>query len=271
MKVSVLIAMSLLSMALGASAVEGARCWTGRAVDAGSGEMETVTECRMEGAEATEVFGSVGEVPWRLAPAVGIGADGAECWYWTSVRGADTPVPEPLWPARELAACVGEPAAPSGPSAEEEAYALLSTYTHPVPAPVLDPVAGRGLAGLETFLTVPVPEPWTATLVSPLTGRTISVQTRVVDVVVEWGDGTVESLPVSGDVAEGVHVFEARTCAEPAPRCGLVSPDGYPLAVRFRWEASFDADGAGWSPLSVPDTATTVSYPVAEIIGVLTG
>lgn len=225
----------------------------------------------MEGSGSTEVFGSVGEVPWRLSPAVGTGADGAECWFWTSVRGETAALPDPLWPARELAACVGEPARPVGPSAAEEAYGLLSSYTHPSPVPVLDPLAGRGLAGLETFLTVPVPEPWSATLVSPLTGRTITVQTRVVGVVVEWGDGTSEPLAVSGEVAEGTHVFEAKTCAEPAPRCGLVAADGYPLTVRFRWEAGFDADGAGWAPLTVPDTATTVPYPVVEIIGILTG
>lgn len=263
------VSVILLAITLGGVNEEG-RCWTNRVVHDVTRDVETVTECRMEGSESTVSFGSVREVPWRLAPAAGRAADGSECWFWTSVRGEDLPVPDPLWPARELPACVGEPAGPAGPSALEEAYGLLASYAHPAPGPVVDPIAGRGLAGLDTHVTVPVPAPWSATLVSPLTGRTITVVTRVREVLVEWGDGETSTAVVSGGVAEADHVYEAKTCREAGPRCGLVAPDGYPLSVRFRWEASFDADGAGPSPLSVPDTAAAVPYPVAEIIGVLT-
>lgn len=271
MKRALVFLIPVLIMSVPAVAVESGRCWTSKEYSPVRDWYETVTECRLEGEEGTVSFGSVSEVPWTVAPAVGVGADGTACWYWTAVRGADAAVPDPLWPIRELAACVSEPGEAAVPTAEEEAYGLLASYTHPGPDPVLDPIPGLGLAGLETYLTVPVPAPWTATLTSPISGRVLTVESRVAEVIVDWGDGERATVPVAGSVVSAEHVFEAKTCAEPGPRCGLVDAGGFPLTVSFRWEAQFDADGAGWVGLTVPSTVTVTAYPVAEIIATLTG
>jgi hypothetical protein len=43
----------------------------------------------------------------------------------------------------------------------------------------------------------------------------------------------------------------------------------YPLTVDYIWEVSWRADADPFAPLAIPNTSTSIAYPVREIISVL--
>jgi hypothetical protein len=94
---------------------------------------------------------------------------------------------------------------------------------------------------------------------------------------VDWGDGNIltispDSFPLLTGYPDGAarHIYEVKTCDPPgsSPRCHP-SLSSYALSVRFQWSAEWRVGGGGWSQLAVPDTQTTIRYPVQEVISVL--
>ena len=274
-----------------ASAAEVSACWVEERIDPVDGRPTPVTVCRV-GGERVE-FGFGGGVPWVLVPDVGV-VGGVQCWFWTGrdtqwvIVGIDSGGRATLgWdpdgiPGGAVAiditldVCGGEPSPSVPPSVE--VWEAIEGYVHMVPDPAFDPPPPRGLAGLETYAAVGVPDPFSAGLVSAGTGALLEVEGWVSEVTVEWGDGSVDRFPpvlfpLLDGTAEGVatHVFEVKTCDPPGGRRCHPSLSAYPLEVSFSWFVRWRMDGGPWLTLVVPDTSTVVSYPVSEVIGVVTG
>ncbi len=285
-----IVLFSLPGMAGGAEE-EVSACWVEYRSDPVTGTPRPVTVCRVAG-ELVE-YGSGGSPPSDLDPDVGT-AGGVQCWFWT---GRDTqwvfvalnpdntatlgwdPDGVPGGPVAvdiTLEVCRSEPVPAAPPSVE--VWEAVREYVHAVPVPVLDPPPPRGLAGLETYAGVEVPDPLAVSLVSAGSGAVLEVEAWVDEVTVDWGDGTVDSFPpvlfpfLDGS-AEGaaVHVFEVKTCDPPGgPRCHP-SLSAYPLSVSFSWFVRWRVGGGPWLTLPVPDTVTVVDYPVSEVVGLVTG
>ncbi len=233
-----------------------------------------------------------GRVPGWLYPAVGSATNGT-CWYWRSVptgweflgRQADgsatfafDPDDDPGGP---LIVDVTYPVCRSEPTPEQPdvltAWDLASEYVHVEPDPILNPRIPWGLTGAETHLRVDPPPPFSDSIVDPL-GQVLEVTGRVVGVTISWGDGSSSSFgesefPLLTGYPTGLarHIYEVKTCNPPGstPRCHP-SLDSYPLTVAYRWDVQWRGTAAApWAGLAVPDTATTVAYPVTEIISVL--
>jgi hypothetical protein len=156
------------------------------------------------------------------------------------------------------------------------AWDLASQYVHVEPDPILNPQVPWGLTGAETHLRVDPPPPFSDQIVDPL-GQVLEVTGRVVSVTISWGDGgssmfLAEQFPLLTGYPNGLarHTYEVKTCDPPAssPRCHP-SLASYPLTVAYQWEVEWRDGIAPWADLAVPDTATTVAYPVTEIIAVL--
>lgn len=274
-----------------ASAAETWTCWSALEEDA-NGHTAQVTRCRLAGVDGTTDYGSSAAVPVVLSPQVG--ADGAGlCWYWTTrdsdwvLLGVDDDgvatlgidpdgvAGGPVIVDAAYPACTSEPIA--APTALQEAYELLSSYTHPRPAARLDPPPGAGVAGMEVFVTEDPPPAWSASLVSPHSGMRIEAETFVGAVGIDWGDGSAETVPAAAfelltgwpDGGFG-HVYEAKTCAVPgAPRCHpeLVA---YELVVSYEWTARYRVDRGPWLEIPVPATTTSHAYDVDEILATTT-
>lgn len=270
---------------------EVSACWVEERFDPVDLSYFTVTVCRVAGALIE--YGPGDEPPPDLDPDVGT-AGGVQCWFWT---GRDTqwviiavdadnratlgwdPDGVPGGPVAvdiTLDVCNEEPTPGDPPSVE--AWEAVEDYVHVRPVPVFDPPPPRGLAGLETFAGVGVPEPFSATVVSVGTGGVLEVEAWVSAVTVDWGDGTVEVFPpvlfpLLDGTAEGAatHVFEVKTCDPPGGRRCHPSLSAYPLGVSFSWFVRWRLDGGPWLTLVVPDTSTVTAYPVTEIIGLVTG
>ncbi len=45
---------------------------------------------------------------------------------------------------------------------------------------------------------------------------------------------------------------------------------GYDLSISYAWTARWRVVGEDWETLDVPDTTTSIVYPVAEIVSVIT-
>lgn len=281
-----IIAVALIAMAVPAQAqIDDRYCWVDVAIDE-YGDRRTVTRCRVAG----EIFDYASEsaVPGPLYVAFGSAANGA-CWYWRSIHtgfgiieryddgtallGVGFGLPVEPSPIGVYPVCTSEPEPDAGLAL---AWELAAEYVHVAPAPVLNPQVPWGLTGAETFLQVEPPPPFADQLVDPL-GGTIEVAGKVIGVTITWGDGssttfTEADFPLLTGYPDGVarHIYEVKTCDPPGskPRCHE-SLSSYPLAVSYQWEVEW-RDGAGpWAALPVPDTTTTVAYPVKEIVAVL--
>lgn len=276
----------VVSTASPADAAETWTCWS-EAADRDDDAGTYVTRCRLAGSTETSDYGSASDVPVVLSPQVGSDDDGL-CWYWTT-RGSewvligidddraatlgmdpDGEAGGPLIIDAVYPACTSEPA--EAPTALMEAYELLSEYTHPSPAAVLDPPPGSGVAGMEVFVSEDPPLPWGASLVSPRSGLLIEVETFVEAIEVDWGDGEVVVVPEEWfglligwpDGGFG-HLYSTKTCEVPGgPRCHP-SLSAYELIVSYRWVARYRADGGPWIAIGVPATETAVNYDVDEI------
>jgi hypothetical protein len=239
--------------------------------------IDQVTRCRISGG-ATVDYASDADIPSRLYPALGTDLTG-ECWYYTSRvtkfvilnlhsggaadMGFD---PDPSTPGGLIAIgptiprCSSEPIAAPDPLTEVWDY--VTSYIHPPPTPDLNPRVGDGVTGMDTYLGVPVPGAHAATLSSVFS--TIDLEIEVSAVHVDWGDGIVDTYPPHPEILAGypdgsvVHVYETK------------SPDGVAMSVSYDWTVRWRQNGEPWQPLDAPNTTTTVSYPIAEIISVLT-
>jgi hypothetical protein len=265
----------VLSALPAARAEEFSSCWVTGEVDA-VGREQTVTRCRIAGGEVVD-YASDRDVPSVLYPNVGTDLSGA-CWYYTSAAtgyiilalyangDADMAFnPDPSDPASiiilgdTLPRCTSEPAPAVDPSVI--AWEYVTQYIHAPPAPDISPRPGDGLTGMQTHLGVPVPADHATQLSSA--GTTLDVEIVVSAVVVEWGDGTRDTFPTEGASLTGypngtaVHVYETKD-------------EALTVTVAYDWTARWRVVGGTWALLAVPNTATTVVYPVAEIVSVLT-
>ena len=270
----------------GANGETFSSCWVETQFNVVRGDYIDVTVCRVAGGETSEF--PQGEVPSVLQPSVGTDADGA-CWFWTSlsteweilstfsdgsaILGLTVNGFVALDTGR-LPVCTSEPVEVDPPAVQ--AWEAITEYVHAPPEPELSPDVGAGVTGMETFAGIVVPQAWDDTLVSP--GVTIDVEVTVASVEVDWGDGTADTFPPPAhDSLDGypdgaaTHVYEVKTCVDPAsdPDC---HPEltAYPITVAYHWAARWRSNGSAWIEVSVPPSETTVSYPVAEIVSVLT-
>jgi hypothetical protein len=153
---------------------------------------------------------------------------------------------------------------------------LVKDHFHDPPSPLLNPRIPWGLTGAETHLGLTPPLPFADSIVDPL-GQVLQVQGQVAAVNIVWGDGaTVTFLPEMYGLLTGYpdgaarHIYEVKTCTPPGstPRCHPTLA-AYGIEVRYRWSVQWRLDTGGWVTIDVPDTVTSVSYPVKEIIAVL--
>jgi hypothetical protein len=157
-----------------------------------------------------------------------------------------------------LPRCTSEPTSATDPMAD--VYSYVMQYIHDPPTPQLNPRAGDGVTGLDTYVGVAVPDDHTASLTSGAT--TLDVFIEVSAVIVNWGDGMVDSYPATSTALAGypngfaAHVYET-------------SETGLSLSVSYDWTARWRIVGGSWEFLAVPNTTTTVAYPVSEIVSVL--
>jgi hypothetical protein len=119
-------------------------------------------------------------------------------------------------------------------------------------------VPGQGITGLDTYLGLPIPEEHFASLASGATA--LEVEISVDAVVVAWGDGWTDTYPASDEILAGypdgaaIHVYEVKNA------------DGAVVTVEYDWTARWRLIGGTWAPLDVPNTGTTIGYPVAEVV-----
>jgi len=138
----------------------------------------------------------------------------------------------------------------------------VTSYVHPPPQPELNPTVGNGVTGLETFAGVQVPPDHQANLSAG--GLTLEVSIVVSAISVDWGDDDVVVFPTTGADFSGYpdgdirHLYETKDAG------------GYDILVGYDWTVRWRVPGGSWNFLAIPDTTTAVSYPVAEIISVVT-
>jgi hypothetical protein len=252
-------------------------CWIEKVPIPGVGAEKTVTRCRLAGGEIVD-YAADSSVPAILFPAAGTDLLG-DCWYLTSattnwvylslfvdgdaILGWD---PDPATPGGiayatgRIPRCTSEPNPAVDPSAEVWDY--VTSYVHPPPAPEVSPPEGDGITGLDTYLGVVIPDDHSATLSAG--GLTLDVEIDVDAVIVDWGDGGAESFPSDPQAMAGfpdgiaIHVYEVKSDA------------GYVIAVSYDWTVRWRVTGGPWLPLDVPNTTTSLVYPVAEIVSVIT-
>jgi len=253
-------------------------CWVSEELNPVTLKLETVTRCRLSGGEIVDYAGD-GQVPAFLSPAVGTDLLG-DCWYLTSastnwvhlnlfvngdsILGWD---PDPSTPGgiayatERVPRCTSEPNPATDPSGAVWDY--VTAYIHPPPEPELSPPPGNGVTGLETHAGIAIPDDHAANLVAG--GLSLEVEIEVAAVVVAWGDGVVDSFPADGTALSGYpdgiarHIYEVK------------HDPGYTFEVSYNWTARWRVSGGSWVPLDVPDTTTSLTYPVAEIVSKITG
>jgi len=262
----------MLGLATPASAEEYSACWTATEVDR-YGFDQTITRCRISGGEVVD-FADDDSVPARLYPNIGTDLLG-ECWYRTSVETNYQIIPLNPDGGAELVLivdgspgasgyfrrCTSEPDVTVDPSAD--AWEYVSSFVHPPPTPDVNPSPGDGVTGLETFVGVPIPGVHDTQLSSG-TGATLDIHIEVSGVVVDWGDDRIDAFPADQAALAGYpdggarHVYEVKDVA------------GYDLSISYAWTARWRIAGEDWEFLDVPETTTSIVYPVAEIVSVIT-
>ena len=266
------IAVVLGAISSPASADGFLSCWVVTEVDA-YGVEQTITRCRIAGG-ATVDYGSDSEVPSVLYPNLGTDIDG-ECWYLTSAAtlyliitqyadgSADIGYdPDPTIPGGIIVVgptirrCTSEPTPAVDPSTD--AWNYVMSYVHDPPTPDLNPEPGRGVTGLATYVGVEVPDDHQANLSSGVSN--IEVEIEVDAVIVTWGDGQTNTYPPDTDILAGYpegsanHIYDVK------------NSDGVSLAVEYDWTARWRITGGSWIALPVPNTDTSVTYPIAEVV-----
>jgi hypothetical protein len=248
-------------------------CWVAREFDPILSDYRTVTRCRVSGGDVID-YADDSDVPSVLYPNLGTDVTG-QCWYLTSAvtayvilnRFADGSAEigldiDPSTPGGIVAIgptmprCTSEPSPVSDPATE--AWEYVMAYIHDPPTPDLNPAPGQGVTGLATFVAVPVPDDHSATLSSG--ASSLEVEIEVDAVVVHWGDGLTDTYPADPQILAGYpdggasHVYEVK------------DTEGAALAVEYDWTARWRLAGDTWVSLPVPNTSTTVDYPVAEVV-----
>jgi hypothetical protein len=272
------------AMAVPASAgtTEATDCWSETRLDPFLQSVD-VTVCLLEGG-SIEVYTSGSEPPRMIDINLGYDALGTECWWRTAYEtpwvnlavdgnnvalvgyqppGADETVLDAY-----VRACTSQPRETD--NSLLAAWELANRHVHVVPDPSFNPDVG--ITGFETYLEVAVPAPITDSLVSPV-GTTVTVEVKVAQVLVEWGDGESDNYTETTfsrltGYPNGLarHIYETKTCPTPGgPRC---HPDlsEYEIQVDFDWFVQWRVDAGPWSTIDVPNTTNAISYDVDEIV-----
>lgn len=275
-KLALVLVLAIPSLPASAASFES--CWVSEIVDAFTGEVDQVTRCRISGGDTID-YVSDSVVPSRLYPNLGTDVSG-QCWYYTSSTtayvildqfadgsaniGLDT---DPGVPGGIIAIgpvlprCTSEPSPDSDPAVDAWDYAM--SYIHDPPTPDLNPEPGDGVTGMETFVGVSVPADHLGSLTSGTS--TLEVDIVVDAVIVEWGDGESTTFPPDDIVLSGYpdgsasHIYEVKNA------------DGAAVTVEYDWTARWRLAGGSWTPLPVPNTATTIDYPISEVVSRLGG
>ncbi len=261
-----------VAVATPASAEDISACWVSTETDA-FGRESQITRCRLAGGDVVD-YANDNSVPGRLYPNIGFDLEG-ECWYVTSAETNYQLIPLNPDGGAELALivdgspgpsgyyrrCTSEPVATVDPSAE--AWEYVTSFVHPPPSPEVNPTPGDGVTGLETFVSVPVP-PIHQTQLASASGVTLDVEIEVSGVVVDWGDRRVDTFPADETMLAGYPDGGARHIYE------LKDDSGYDLGISYAWTARWRVTGGDWEYLDVPNTTTSIVYPVSEIVSVLT-
>lgn len=266
----------LLVQTVSAVAEEFSSCWVTEEVDPWSGHIQRITRCRIAGGDIVD-YASDDSVPGRLYPHPGTDLVGP-CWYYSTADGN--------WRFAQLygngdallgyssggfgggfaivtsrmARCTSEPTPITDPIADVWEY--VTEYIHPPPEPDLNPEQGDGVTGLATFAGILVPGLHIAQLDSG--GTVLDVEIEVDGVIIDWGDDSTSTYPADPEALigypEGIatHIYE-------------VKGEEIVITTSYDWTARWRVAGGIWQPLPVPNTSTTVPYPVAEIISVITG
>ena len=260
--------------ALPAWAPDFSACWVVTVTDQ-FGRPTQITRCRIAGGDVVD-YADDDSVPTRLYPRPGTDLTGP-CWYYSSTdanwefaslfANGDAILGYTAGPGGGLAIvtgrvarCTSEPIPLPDPAVDVWEY--IQDYIHPPPAPDLSPPEGDGITGLPTFIGVEVPADHTATLASG--GTVLEVEIEVSGVNVDWGDGATDTYPADPEALSGFpdgianHVYETKSSE-------------IDIAVSYAWFARWRVSGGAWVLVPVPNTTTTVDYPVSEIISVITG
>jgi hypothetical protein len=114
---------------------------------------------------------------------------------------------------------------------------------------------------METFVGVPIPADHATQLSAG--GVSVDIEIEVSGVLVDWGDGRSETFPASEVAMAGypdgiaTHIYETKDV-------------DYDVAVSYDWTARWRIVGEPWELLDVPNTTTSLAYPVNEIVSVIT-
>ena len=265
----------LLLPSLPAWGVDFSACWVVREFNPVFGDYEQITRCRISGGDIVDYASDTG-VPGRLYPRPGTDINGP-CWYYSST--------DANWLFAELYSdgdailgysagkrggfavvigrvprCTSEPTRTSEPVADVWSY--VTEYIHPPPQPDLSPPGGDGVTGLETFVGVLVPDPHTARI-SGGGGALLDVEIEVSGITIDWGDGSSSTFPATSSAMAGypdgiaTHIYETKD-------------NDITVSVSYDWTARWRVAGGAWLAVAVPDTSTSVAYPVSEIVSVIT-
>lgn len=250
-----------------ASAVESYVCWTETRSDADIALPRDVLVCRIAGGELV-VFDRPSEAPLVLHPAVARDATGS-CWHWRSgftgwvivgfvesgvVLRYERSGGALLYDAT-FEPCVAEPVGEV--SSIELVWRVVRRYAAPVPDVVVDPPIS--VTGLDTYVVTNPPGPITDSIVSPVTGRRISVVLEVSRVAVSWGDGASEGVIAGsfdrlGGHPDGMlrHIYDER---------GL-----YSVTVTYDRVARWRLESGPWHVLDLGPASAVVQLRVDELV-----
>ncbi len=273
-RVGVICCLVLVLAAAGATAVaqvEDYVCWTEQVEDDDPQLPRRAVVCRVGGALLIG-FDHPVDAPVVLSPLVASDATG-RCWFWTNRstswtliridgdralleldpdgRGSGPAVAD-AW----VRTCEGEP--DTGPTPIELVWEVVRSHEFARPEPAMDPA--RGLAGLDTFVSLDPPEPVTVTVVSPVTGAVVEAKLAVMLLRVSWGDGDASSLVPS--------VFAAATGSPDGALRHRYERSGiHAIAAAYDWSVRWRVDRGPWRLLPLEATSTAVAYPVDELVG----
>lgn len=250
-------------------------CWSDSVFNPVLLRYDPVTRCRIAGGDVVD-YASDSVVPSVLFPQTGTDLTG-QCWYYTSAVtdyvilvqyangdaeiGLDTGVGGIVAIGPRFPRCTSEPEPAADPSSD--AWQYVMQYIHDPPTPDLNPKPGDGVTGLDTYVGVPIPADHTARLSSGAVALDVFIEVSAV--IVAWGDGTTDSYPATSTLLAGypdgyaTHVYETK------------NSDGLWIAVSYDWTARWRLVDGAWEFLAVPNTTTSVIYPVAEIVSTLNG
>jgi hypothetical protein len=271
--IGTLVGIAIVLTPISAIAEEYAACWVTVEQHPVFGSETQITRCRLAGGDVVD-YTDDDSVPARLYPNVGFDLTG-ECWYLTSTETQYQLLPISPDSGAELVLIVDGSPGPSGiyrrcqsepgvaVDPESEAWEYVSAFVHPPPSPDVNPSPGDGVTGLETFVSVPVP-PLHQTQLASASGDTLDIEIEVSGVLVDWGDSRVDTFPADQEMLAGYPDGAARHIYE------LKDESGYDLGISYAWTARWRVAGGAWEYLDVPNTTTSIPYPVAEIVSVLT-